>query len=392
VPTSTANTQRPIDSSVVQLIRAQEAASRVELARTLDIAPSTVGIHADGLIARGVLRETQPASRSRGRPPTLLELNPHAGQFIGVDLDARAMFATSVDFAQQPLHHCSDLLRYDDSADAVVRRMKSLITDVTDRSRPLLGIGIAVPGTVDVDRGLGVHYEYIPSWRDVPLVEQFSNHFSVPVFLENNIRTIAIAEQCFGRCGQISDFICVGIRSGIGSGIVIDGELYRGPGGLAGEIGGWPCSAEGEATTLESVASVRSILEQLTRAVRNKKPTSLKLYRNRVTLDALLEAAHAGDPLTLNVLNRSAAAVGRVVAQMAVLLNPRMIVIAGPLAEAGDVYLLPLHETVERLLSTVHAEMPAIELSTLGERVGATGAAALALKSWNPACEEGNNQ
>jgi predicted NBD/HSP70 family sugar kinase len=313
-----------------------------------------------------------------------LELNPDAGQFVGVDFDAREMFATSVDFAQQPIRNCSDVLRHDDSADRVVQRMEQLVTDAMDQSRPLLGIGVAVPGVVDIERGRGVYYQYIRGWRDVPLVQRLSDQFDVPVFLENNIRAIAIAERWFGQCRHVSDFICVGIRSGIGSGIVIDGELYRGPDGLAGEIGGWPCDVGADGTTLENTASVRAILNQLTEAVQSGKATSLALYRNRVTLDAVLAAAKVNDRLTINALRRSAVAVGRVVAQMTVLLNPQRIVITGPLAETGDAYLGPLRKAVEGHLSSAHAAMPAIELSTLGERAGAVGATALALHRWTP--------
>jgi len=354
------------------------------MARQLGVAPSTVGLHVDQLIRASVLKEAVSVDGSRGRPPTLLELNPAAGQFVGVDFDARAMFATSVDFAQQPLESHRDMIRHDDSADNVLRRMAAIVARVADPARPILGIGAAVPGVVDAARGIGLNYRFIRGWRDVPVVSALSDRFDVPVELENNIRAMALAERLFDQGRETENFVCIGVRSGIGSGLVIDGRLYRGPDGKAGELGSWPCrAADGrEMRTLEEVASLRAILNDLTAAVRAGERTSLVLHRKRVTVESLLDAVRSADRLTLRVLKRAATSLGRAVAQISVLLNPRRIVIAGPLADAGDAWLGPLSETVEELLSPAYASMPLVELSTLGANAGAMGAAALAVNRW----------
>ncbi|QGJ69945.1 Hypothetical protein PBC10988_16340 [Planctomycetales bacterium 10988] len=375
-----------IESSVVQQIRLLQGVSRVELARQLSIAPSTVGIHVDRLVDQGYLRNGERPESTAGRPPTLIELNPEAGQFIGIDLDSRQVYGASVDFAQRLLRDRTVSVKSNESAEGVLKIIEEVINDVKDRSRNLLGIGIAVPGTVDGAKGMALHYRYIRGWQNLPLAERLQDRFGVPVSLENNIRAMAMAERWFGQGKTVDDYLCLGIRSGIGSGMVLGGELFRGPHNFAGEIGAWPCrSACGtESKTLEEVASLRAMLRQLTKSVRAGNATSLTLRRNRVTIDAMLAAAEENDPLVKKVLREAAVAVGRAVAQMTLLIDPEMIIVAGPIANTNDAFLAPLRDTIEHLLPPMHAQMPKVVVSELGDLVGALGAAALAVHAWQP--------
>jgi predicted NBD/HSP70 family sugar kinase len=223
----------------------------------------------------------------------------------------------------------------------------------------------------------------------VALVDMLSRRFRVPIYLENNIRSFALAEQWFGERPAARNYVCLGIRSGIGAGVVIDGQLHRGADGLAGEIGSWPCDVldnDGayRTLTLERVASVRAILDRLTAEVHRGAPTALHAKRGRVTLDALLQAAHASDPLVLQILRNAAEAVGRVIAQLSLLLNPQRVVIAGPLAELTDAFLQPLSRSVDRYAAPQHSRKPEIVASSFGAYGGALGAAALAVHRWQP--------
>lgn len=380
-----------VKQQLIQRVRLADGVSRVELARRLNLAPSTVGVYVDRLIEEGYLLEGHKARKAAGRPPTILQLNPQAGEFVGVDFDARQMAATSVDFSQQVLRQEVSQIQSSDSADHVVQRIESAISAVV-RPRRLLGIGVAVPGVIDAERGLARHYQYIRGWQDIPLVERLSRKFKVPVFLENNIRAMALAEQWFGLARGISHFICLGIRSGIGAGIVIHGRLHRGHDGLAGEIGGWPADSAEKSqrsgtrrrATLEEVASVKAILQQLAHAIQQGDSTQLTLKRHVVLLEDMLIAAKAGDPLVLQVLSRAARVVGKVIAKLSLLLNPEQVIIAGPLAELTDAFLRPLIEATNKRLEPVHARRPQIVASGFGHFGGALGAAALAVHQWSP--------
>ena len=374
--------------ALLQEVRRQDAPSRVQLARRLSLAPSTVGVYVDRLIGEGYLREGRKIQAASGRPATVVELNPEAGEFIGVDFDARLIAATKVDFSQKVRQHSQRGVQTSDTAREVLASIEAAIGELASPAR-LLGIGVAVPGTVDSERGIARHYAHIPGWQDVPLVKELSRRFRVPVYLENNIRSFALAEQWFGERPAVRNFVCLGIRSGIGAGVFIDGQLHRGSDGLAGEIGSWPCETPSarephRIDTLENVASVRAILERLSNETRRGRATKLVAKRGRVALEEMLQAARAEDPFTLECLSDAAAAVGRVIAQFSLLLNPERVVIAGPLAELREAFLEPLSQAVDRYAVPQHARKPEIVAASFVDYGGAIGAAALAVHHWNP--------
>lgn len=375
------------ESELIRLVRQSESVSRVELARQLNLAPSTVGLYVDRLVSEGYLQEGRKAVRGAGRPRTILELDPQAGHFIGVDFEASQIAITSVDFSQKV--HQQEVIRIlaSDSAKQVVDKIESGIRAIADSDR-LLGIGIGVPGVIDHAQGIAVHYEHIPSWHNISLVDHFTQLFEVPVYIENNIRAMALAEQWFGSARGVSDFVCLGIRSGIGAGVVIDGRLHTGRDGLAGEIGNWPCRRatrqSQEILPLEQIASVRAILSELAEQTTAGADTMLTLKRNRIVLEDMLHAAEENDPLVLKVLTQAATAVGQVIAQISLLLNPQLMIVAGPLAKLSETFLEPLRNVVNPLSSTKHAKAPQIVASQFGMYGGALGAAALAVHQWKP--------
>jgi len=386
VSVSRLSSQFDIVSSVMQKLRLLKSISRVELARQLSVAPSTVGIHVDRLVELGFLRQGHRQESGSGRPATLIELNPEAGQFIGIDLDSREVHGVSVDFAQRVLRDRTVSVRSNESASNVLELIESVIEDVRDQSRELLGIGIGVPGTVDIRKGMALHYQFIRGWRNIPLVKRLEERYLTPVHIENNIRAMAMAERWFGQGKEVENYICLGVRSGIGSGLILNGELYRGLHHLAGEIGCWPCSLsdDGKVMPLEQVASLTAILQKMTEGVRAGESTTLSLFRGRVTVEKMVEAVSQEDKFCCDVLGRAGELIGQVIAQMTLMLDPQKIIIAGPITKAGDAFLSPLRHSLNKFLPAMHAKEPEVSYSELGELVGALGAAALAVHAWEP--------
>lgn len=372
---------RELEASLIQHVRTHVGASRSELARRMELSPSTVGQYVDRLVSRGLLQEGQKFHPASGRPATRLNLNPSAGHFVGVDFEARQIWVTVVDFAQTCLAKMKAPIVLSDTAEDVIAKIVQLISRAMEGQGPLLGIGVGAPGVVDVSRGVGLHYQFISGWKDVPLQQRLSDIFAVPVALENNIRAMALAEALFGQGRGVQDFICLGIRSGIAAGVFVDGHLHSGPNNLAGEIGSWPCD---RGATLEQLASFSALAEVLEEAVRTGEPTSLKLRRNSVQVEDVLEALRQGDHLVLDVFWRAGQVVGKVVAQMNLLLNPSQIIITGPLAGFESQFIAAIRETVEPLVQPMHSSMPLVVGSQLGEFAGALGGAALAVRRWSP--------
>jgi glucokinase len=255
-----------------------------------------------------------------------------------------------------------------------------------------------VPGLVDADNGIALQYKHINKWRNVVLTEPLAKKFGVPVYLENCVRSMALAEMWFGQGRGERDFICLGIRTGIGAGIVAGGELQRGGASHAGEIGRWrvpwPDSAltrffkskdmDGDAE-LEDIASVRAIVGALERARASREKTILSSQRGPLELTDVVRAAQQRDPLTMQVIETAAEMLGRAVSQLIFALNPSKVILAGPLTMLGDSLLQPLRSTVKRSLRTYETDIPMILNSTMGEFNGALGAAALAVHQWKPA-------
>jgi len=367
-----------VEAELLKRLRAGDGLSRVELARELQLAPSTAGIYVDRLLRDRFIVERHKAGREQGRPPMLLVPNPDGGRFVGVDFEARSILATVVDFSQQVVKQARREIRAGDSVERILMRIEEIIRTVIEGDkRPLLGIGVGVPGTIDPVNGIARGYEFIAGWKDVPLARRLGDEFGVPVQLENNIRSMAMAELWFGQGLGLRNFVCLGVRTGIGAGIVADGRLLRGERGSAGQIGKWPApgapmsGAKPAARTLEGVASLRAILAAAGAAT-----------KTAMDLTALRAAAEAGDRKVLHVLERAADFHGWAIHQLQLLFDPRRVILVGPLAELGSAFLDPLCAAVRR--HSPEAQ-PEVVNSTLGEFSGAFGAAALALHQWRPA-------
>ncbi len=383
-----------LESEVVRLVRAQGPISRVELARELKLVASTAGIYVDRLLERGFLRESAQTARRFGRPPMLIELNPQRGRFIGVDFDARQVMAASVDFSQQPMEQACRTIPARAGVERVLRTIEELIEEAIGAGKSeVLGIGLGVPGPIDAEGGISRHYKFIRGWSDVPIGPRIRDRFGLPTFVENNLRSMALGELWCGQGRGAKHLICLGIRSGIGTGIVVDGKLLAGAHSLAGEIGHWKCQElpgfgngradadAGAPRTIEDSASMTGILAEAAARLAAGRTSALGGPGDAPAAAALLAAAQNGDELAWELVEQAAQVHGWVVHQLATLLDPELVVLAGPLAES-DAYLEVVRQAAAR-----YSPAPlraSLVRSTLGDFAGAMGAAALAFHHWKP--------
>jgi N-acetylglucosamine repressor len=341
-----------IEAELLRCVRSDQSMSRVELARRLTLAPSTVSIYVDRLIAQGFLLEKEKVERDYGRPPKALGLNPQGGRFIGIDFEARNLMATVIDFSQRPIKQYRDSILVSDSVEMILKKIEKAISQLLGETKQkALAIGVGVPGSIDNEKGVALHYRHIKGWNNIPLAEQLCQRFGIPVFLENNIRSMALAELWFGQGRGENNFICVGVRSGIGAGIVLDGHLYRGVNNLAGEIADWPCpdssSGKHSMLRLEDVVSLRAIKKGDTEA--------------------------------------AAEVLATVLLQLNLAFNPAKIILAGAMTTFGGEFLKLIQDHLKTISGS--SEAPQVVNSQLGDFNGALGAAALAVHNWKPACK-----
>jgi glucokinase len=384
-----------LEAELLRRVRAQGGVSRVDLARELNLAPSTAGAYVDRLVEEGFLVERRKETRDYGRPPTLLSLNPEGGRFIGVDFEAHNIMATLVDFSQQPMREIHNTITPSDSVERIIRKIEGAIEELMqNHGRRVLGIGVGVPGTIDPKTQVALHYAHIKGWDRIPLGERLAKRFKVEVFLENNIRSMALAELWFGRARSLDDFVCIGIRTGIAAGIVARRRVLHGKNNRAGEIGQWLCPTApieksprnqgwegGRLKPLEEIASVPAIIS----AVRAASERNGGATRDPgVEFDDLVKAAQNGDRAVTAVLSQVSQTLGWAICQIDGLFNPQKIILAGPLVRLGEKLFGPIRSEVARFCAGWQSQIPVVESSELGSFNGALGAAALALHEWKP--------
>ncbi|HVU33235.1 MAG TPA: ROK family protein [Opitutaceae bacterium] len=365
-----------IEAELLKRVRVEGGKSRAELARELRLAPSTTGIYVDRLVREGFLIERDAAPLDTGRPPKQLEPNPAAGKFLGVDFEPQNLFAVAVDFSLHLVRRCHRAVPANEPVPGILRRIEEALQSVLEGDRrPLLSIGVAVPGSIDQAKGLASGSELISGWDNVPVGPRLAEKFKVPVRVQNNIRTMAMAELWLGQGRGLTNFVSLGIRTGIGTGVIANGQLLCGAQGGAGEVGLWP-APDAPATdgnrerTLETTSSLGAILQAASEAA--GKPVDFDQFRAQ---------AESGDRTVLAILKQAAEQHAVAIYQLHVLFDPERIIVVGPLAELGALYLAPLKSSVRR---RCHRAPPELVASSFGQYGGALGAAAFALHEWLP--------
>ncbi len=220
-----------------------------------------------------------------------------------------------------------------------------------EQDRHLLGLGLATPGTVDLNEGVLI---FAPNlhWKNVPLRKIYSENTGLKVFIENDANAAAIAEHLFGAARQSQDFIFVFAGVGIGGGLFLNGKLHRGKNGYAGEIGHSPIMAEpfqtpchcGNRGCWETYANQYSIIQRVQARLQVKRnsiiPSLMAEQNSPLSISIIKQAADAGDVEVLEALAETGNAMGIGFASLINMLNPEKIILGGPLSIFGE-YLLP---------------------------------------------------
>ncbi len=368
-------------SIILDLVRRDRRISRTELARRSRLTKPTVSTIIDGLIADGVVREVGfgASVAGGGRPARLLDFNEDSAAYLGIHFGMHTITVAVADARGQISESRSRPAIYDSPARSV-KALRPLITEAlraakVPRSR-IEGVAATVPGLYDRESGVCVLAPNL-GWRDFPVRAVLADELGMPVTVNNNIHAAAVAEGRVGAARGARSYVCVYVDMGIGSGIVADGRLFFGQRGMSGEIGHCPVVPDGPVCgcgrrgCLETVASTMALTRAVERAIADGEQT---LLRGCATLDAaaITRAACDGDRLSRRLLAEAGEHLGRGVAFLLNILNPEMVVLAGPYVAAGEVILGPLRDSVAR-----HAIRPqgvAIVPSTLDTRAVMIGA------------------
>ncbi len=382
------DTEGPTRTRLLRLLRDQGALSRAELADRLQVPRPRLLTDLDGLLATGLIQEAGPAASRGGRRSTLVELNPTL-RFAAVDLGASSIDVEITDGRLEPVAAATMVSDIRSGPKEILHQVNEMLDKFhTDGAyERLAAVGIGVPGPVSFRDGVPVSPPIMPGWDRYPVRDLIAREHGCPVVVDNDVNIMSIGERYGGVADSVDNLLFVKIGTGIGCGIYLNGEVYRGTDGSAGDIGhiqvdshGPVCSC-GNVGCLEALFGGAALARDALAAAKAGTSPSLaeRLAANRiVTAKDVADGAAEGDVTCIRLIRDGGRRVGGVLAGLVSFINPSMIVIGGGLAGLGHILLAEIRSVVyRRSLPLATGNLPVV-LSELGTRAGVVGAAVLA--------------
>lgn len=363
-------------AAVLGLIGSSGPIARADIARALQLSPATVTAVTRDLVDEGIVRVVDQIPSAGGRPALRLALVPEAGHVLGVKVSPDHLAGVVVDLEGEVVDAFTT--PFDATGPHVIDRIEAAIRPVVDRradAAPLIGIGLGVPGLVDADGGT----VEAPSlgWGRLALGSVLRSRMGVPVLIENDVNTLAIAERLYGYGREIDDFVTVTIGAGVGLGIVSRGELHRGSRGGAGELGhvtirpdGPPCYC-GRRGCLETLVSDGALV---------RDAVAGSLLTPGGSADDLLALADSRNAVARELYAGSGSILGEAVAIVVNLLDPRLVLIGGEGTRAWHHMADAFDKALRARLFPPVADVR-VEVDPWDDTRWARGAAALVLRS-----------
>ena len=364
---------------VLETIRENAPISRAELAQKLGLTKSTVSSLVNELIEANICYEMGPGESSGGRRPVMLLFQHTEAYVIGIDIGVNYILGVLTDLngniikeRKQPTM-TSD---YDEALEIIMDLIRSLISSAPESMYGVVGIGLAVPGTVDMDGELLLAPNL--NWKHKQLKQDIHDAFNLPVMIENEANAGAFAEKQIGSGQSANDMVYISAGIGIGVGMILKDELYRGSGGFAGEMGhmiiqydGLPCSC-GSKGCWELYASEMALI---------KKASTTLSSNEEWTLEKLIDQASSEEQIQ-TIFSETAKYLGIGIASIANTLNPEQIIIGNRLAMAKELLKDEVEKVVQECALDVAKSQLKIQFSDLSIYSAALGVSSFAVENF----------
>jgi len=376
--TKTSSLESDSPGDLLRLIRSGQARTRGELGLVTGLARSTVAQRIDALKAVGLIVELDEAAPSTGgRPPSILGFNGDAGLVLAADLGATHSRVSVSNLLAEPIAETTAEIDIDLGPVEVLGWLETTFTGLlADIGRPLSdvrGVGIGLPGPVDFTRGMAVNPPIMAGWHMFGVAEHCRSTYGVPVLVDNDVNIMALGEYWVME-PKVEDFVFVKVGTGIGSGLILGGRLHRGANGAAGDLGHVRTTTDdvlcrcGNNGCLEATAGGAAIASHL-----RERGHAASGSRDVVELVA------EGNRDATRSVRAAGRLIGQVLASTVNLLNPALIMVGGDLANAESQLLAGIREVVYQRSTTLSTTDLQITVSSLGDRAGITGAAAMVI-------------
>jgi predicted NBD/HSP70 family sugar kinase len=313
-----------LPAAILGLLGSRGPSSRADIARLLGVSPAAVTQATKNLIGRGLVAELEAEPSRGGRPARLLGLVREAAGAIGVKVTADHVATVRVSL--DGLVESYSTRQFDPSAPDALDRLGRLLRDVV-ASHPgsLLGVGVGVPGSVDAQAS-GIVSAPTLGWSELPVGAHLRDVLGVPVLLDNDVNTLAAAERLYGVGQDAASYLVVTIGRGVGCGVVIDGAIYRGSAGGAGEIGHVPMVDDGPDCACGGQGCLEALIGEAALVARAREAEVIPAIGGMAELAG---AADSGDTRAVAILHDAGRLLGRALAGVVHTLNPGVIVIQG---------------------------------------------------------------
>ncbi|PKO03930.1 MAG: ROK family protein [Chloroflexi bacterium HGW-Chloroflexi-5] len=378
IPRGNRDLIRSINRSILlNVIKTEGEVSRVALAHITGLSAATVTTITGQLIQENLVFEKATGDSTGGRPPIMLALNPRGGFVIGIKLMEGKVVGAITDLNASIL--AKDVIVLPDtqvntSVETLVTLVNRLVQQAGIKKKQLMGVGIGLAGVVDFAQGI-VKQNPIFGWKDVNLCELLEARMRVPVYIDNDVNTLTLGEKWLEPGKPEDNFIVITLGRGIGMGIVINGQIYRGKGGGAGELGhimvepnGPKCDC-GRQGCLETLLSDRALVDEARQLI----------SADVNDLDDLIARMIAGDKNAVLIFTRAGELLGHQIANLVNLFDPKLIIISGEGIRMGDVFFSAVRRTFNEGVMPGLVEDTEIRVNSWGDDIWALGAASLVI-------------
>jgi predicted NBD/HSP70 family sugar kinase len=344
------------------------------------------------LIAEGLVKETGLAPSSGGRRPLMYALQEDQIYTISIAMDQLVTRIALMDMHNKPvgriekfklpLHNNPDALSF------LAQKIKEIVDNASVSKSKIMGVGIGMPGFIDFQKG--VNYTFLEI-KDKTIIEYLSEEIKLPVFIDNDSSLIALAELRFGCMHHKKNVMVINIGWGVGLGLILNGELFRGHNGFAGEFSHIPifdnnklCEC-GKTGCLETETSLLVLIEKAVAGLKEGRLSSLPSnfpgdYYEQ-DYESIITAALKGDQFVVELFSESGYNIGRGIAILIHLLNPELIVLSGRGAAAGKIWEAPIQNAINKHCIPRLSSNTKIKVSTLGHEAELIGASVLVMEN-----------
>lgn len=374
--------------AILDAIRRAKRIARIDLAQATDISQATVTTITADMIRQGLIEEVArdegAGSGRRGRPRVDLKLKAAAHLVAGMKIAETTISVVLVNFEGGVEHeHKYQRAQTVTSKEGLIAQtrnaLKAALAEASLKYEDLSAVGIGIAGVVDAKRGF-VHWSPFLEEANVEFGGQLSDALALPIFLDNDANLVAMAEQYLGDANNIANFIVVTIEAGVGMGIVIDNQVYRGTRGCGAEFGHTKVQLDGALCRCGQRGCLEAYVADY--ALLREASFNTQLFQSGSTdksLQDLLAAARNGDPTAESIVNRSSRIFAMGLSNLVNLFDPELIILSGERMSFDHLYAEDVMEAIRSSIVQVDAQPPEIVIHKWGDFMWARGAAAFAL-------------